>query len=539
MQLSLGNASGMAVGTLLSRITGVIRDIALVAAIGTGIFSDTYSVANSIPNIIYILVAGGAINAVFVPALVRHMSDDADAGQTFTDQLLSVIAAVLLGIVALSMLGAGFLIKLYATASWSSTDSHIATIFALWCLPQIFFYGIYTVMSQVLNAREVFLAPMFAPIINNIIVIATAIVFLSFNSALPTTATVTSFQLTLLGAGTTLGVIAQAVILYPSLVKHGYAFSPRFKLAGLGQLGDLALWTIGFVAVNQISFAIMARLSTYANVLSANNNAVEVGFTSYQKGQLMMMLPHSIITVSLITALLPRLSKQSHSGDMHAFGTDLIRALKLVLALITPSAALLFITGPRLGVLLYGRGASTYDQGWSLGFIASMFALALPAFSVFYLLLRSYYAQENTKTPFLINLGLNILHVGFGLALFNLIDNINYKVASLAVAYALAYSVTAVLTWYRVSNRLPELASSRLARHIVRTSLASIVAMILASCAHLLLKSVANLDNFFTQVLDLAITAGIFAAAYYFFATAMRIDEVKTVSTFFNRRNAQ
>ena len=538
MQLSLGNASGMAVGTLLSRITGVIRDIALVAAIGTGIFSDTYSVANSIPNIIYILVAGGAINAVFVPALVRHMNDDADQGKEFTDQLLSIVAAVLVGIVLLSMLGSGLLIRLYATSTWSSADVHVATIFALWCLPQIFFYGIYTVISQVLNARDVFIGPMFAPIINNVVVIVTAIVFLALNTAVPTTQSISSFGLALLGAGTTLGVVMQAFILIPSLIKHGYGFNPRFRLTGMGQLGDLAIWTIGFVAVNQISFAIVARLTTYANVLATQQGLVANGFTSYQKGQLMMMLPHSIITVSLITALLPRLSKQSHSGDMQTFGHDLIHALKLVIALITPSAALLFITGPRLGVLLYGRGASTVDQGWSLGLVASMFALALPAFSVFYLLLRSYYAQENTKTPFLINLGLNALHISFALVLFWLVP-IQAKVPVLGVAYALAYSVTAVLTWYRVSNRLPELAKSQLARHIVRTSLASVVAMIVASGGHLLLRIVANLDNFFTQVLDLAVTTGIFVATYYFFASAMRIEEVSTVSSFFNRRNAQ
>ena len=538
MQLSLGNASGMAVGTLLSRITGVIRDIALVAAIGTGIFSDTYSVANSIPNIIYILVAGGAINAVFVPALVRHMNDDVDGGKQFTDQLLSVISAVLIGIVAVAMLASGYLIHLYATASWSERDVHVATIFALWCLPQIFFYGIYTVIAQVLNARDVFIGPMFAPIINNVVVIATALIFLAITNSVPTTSSISGVGLALLGAGTTLGVVMQAVILIPSLIKHGYGFNPRFKLAGLGQVGDLALWTIGFVLINQISFAIIARLTTYANVLATEKGLTAIGFTSYQKGQLMMMLPHSIITVSLITALLPRLSKQSHVGDMKMFGTDLINALKLVLALITPSAALLFITGPRLGVLLYGRGASTYDQGWSLGLIASMFALALPAFSVYYLLLRSYYAQENTKTPFIINLGLNILHIGVALLLFWLAP-INAKVAVLGVAYAIAYSVTAVLTWYRVSNRLPELASSRLARHIVRTSLASVIAMIVASFAHVALRAVANLDNFMLQVLDLALTASVFVAIYYFLASAMQVNEIATVKSLINRRSGR
>jgi putative peptidoglycan lipid II flippase len=538
MQLSLGNASGMALGTLISRVTGIIRDIALVAAIGTGIFSDTYSVANSIPNIIYILVAGGAINAVFVPALVRHMNDDEDGGKDFTDQLLTVISIALFFIVIAAMLNAGLLIRLYATSTWNSADLHVATIFAFWCLPQIFFYGIYTVISQVLNARDVFIGPMFAPIYNNVVVILTAVIFLSTYSATPNTSSISNFGLALLGAGTTLGVIVQALILLPSLNKHGFGFNPRFKLAGLGQLGDLAFWTIGFVAINQITFAIIARLTTSANVMASQEGIAATGFTSYQKGQLMMMLPHSIITVSLITALLPRLSKQSHLGDLHQFGADLIHALKLVLALITPSAALLFIAGPRLGVLLYGHGASSVNEGWALGFIGSMFALALPAFSVYYLLLRSYYAQENTKTPFLINLGLNLLHVAVAVLLF-WIAPVQAKVAVLGVAYAVAYSVTAVLTWYRVSNRLPELASSKLARHIVRTVLASAVAMIVAAVVHLALKSIISLDSFVLQVVDLTITGIVFSAAYYYLAAAMQIKEVASLRLFLKQRSAQ
>ena len=392
MRKLVGNTSGMALGTLISRLSGVVRDIVLVAAIGTGIFSDTYSVANSIPNIVYILIAGGAINAVFIPSLIRHMQDDDDSGKRFTDQLLSVISAILIVIVVVTMLGASLLVRLYSTSQWSIQDLHVATVFAWWCLPQIFFYGMYTVITQILNSRDVFVMPMFAPIMNNIIVIATALVFLSISTGQPTTTSVTSSQLTLLGAGTTLGVALQACVLLPSLKKSGYWFTPKLSVrgSGLGKVGDLAAWTLGFVAVNQISFLIIARLTTYANVVASREGLVEVGFTSYQKGQLMMMLPHSIITVSLITALLPRLSKQSHSGDLAAFGHDLTEGVRLVIAFIVPSAVMLFIAGPQLGRLLYGYGASSQVQGSSVGFIASMFALGLPAFSIFYVLLRSY-----------------------------------------------------------------------------------------------------------------------------------------------------
>ena len=206
MRRILGNASGMAVGTMLSRLTGIARDMALIASIGTGVFADTYSVANSIPNIIYILVAGGAINAVFVPALVRHMADDEDGGDAFIDRLFTVIGMALIGIAALAVVGAGLLVRLYATSSWSAQDFHVATVFAYWCLPQIFFYGAYTLISQVLNARDVFVAPMFAPIANNLVVIVTCLAFLSLSGHIANTSTTADTAINVLGAGTTLGV---------------------------------------------------------------------------------------------------------------------------------------------------------------------------------------------------------------------------------------------------------------------------------------------------------------------------------------------
>lgn len=546
MRKLVGNTSGMALGTLISRLSGVVRDIVLVAAIGTGVFSDTYSVANSIPNIIFILIAGGAINAVFIPSLIRHMQDDDDNGKRFTDQLLSAISTILIVIVVVAMLGASLLVRLYSTSQWSVNDLHVATVFAWWCLPQIFFYGMYTVISQILNSREVFVMPMFAPIMNNVIVIVTALIFMTISVGQPTTSSVTSAQLTLLGAGTTLGVVLQACVLLPALKKSGYWFTPKLSLrgSGLGKVGDLAAWTLGFVAVNQLSFLIIARLTTYANVVASREGLVEVGFTSYQKGQLMMMLPHSIITVSLITALLPRLSKQSHSGDLAAFGHDLTEGVRLVIAFIVPSAVLLLATGPQLGRLLYGYGASSELQGSSVGLIASLFALGLPAFSIFYVLLRSYYAQENTKTPFFLNLGFNLLHLSIGLALFAVVAP-SFKVASLAFAYAVAYSITAIVTWSRVRRRYAQTQSTNLMKHIVRVLFGAITAGLIAYLGHVAYLEILNTDALFafTQshgfvlaLVDLLIEALLFAFAYLLMARKLRIQELNSIQEFLNRR---
>lgn len=534
MGFGLGNTSGMALGTLLSRITGVVRDIALVAAIGTGVFSDTYSVANSLPNIIYILIAGGAINAVFIPALVRHMKEDSDNGKVFTDRLLTLVGVILLLIVAIALSLTALIVHMYATSSWTGQDFHVAIVFAIWCIPQIIFYGIYTLESQILNARQVFKLPMFAPIANNVVVIVSALIFISLTQLTPTTQSVSSGQLALLGAGTTLGVVVQAGILFPALCKSGYTFSPRFDFrnSGLGKLGDLAVWTIGFVFVNQISFLIIAKLTTYANVVAAANSEVAMGFTSYQKGQLMMMLPHSIITVSIITALLPRLSEHSHSKNLSAFGQELGIALRNVITYLIPCAAILCFMGNQIGVILYGHGAASYEQGAAVGYIASMFAIGLPAFSIFYVLLRTYYAQENTKTPFMFNLGFNALHMSIGLVLFYTVSD-KYKVPSLALAYSIAYIVICWLTWHRVTKRLPEVPTKKLLQLLARVVLAVLVCATLAwSAATQVFTNESTADS----LKQITLFTVIFAISYVALAKLMRIREVTSLVSQIVRR---
>jgi len=540
MSRGIGQTSGMAVGTLISRLTGVIRDVVLVAAVGTATFSDTYSVANSIPNIIYILVAGGAINSVFIPTLVRRMKDDDDDGKEYADRLLTLVGSILLILVAITMALAPLIIRLYTTSEWNGADLHVATIFAYWCLPQIFFYGVYTLVSQILNARNIFVVPMFAPIANNLIVITTTMLFMTLNHLTPTADKITSGQLTLLGAGTTLGVVVQALLLLPALRKTGYRFNPRFDFrgAGLSKTGDMALWTIGFVAVNQISFLIISNLTTYANVIAQAHGSTSIGFTSYQKGQLMMMLPHAIITVSLITALLPRLSRHAHNKDTKAFGDQLTDTIRHIAAFIIPSAALLVISGPNLGVLLYGHGATDQQQGSAIGLIASMFALGLPAFSIFYALLRTYYARENTKTPFFINLLFNALHICLGSILFFSTTG-SFKVASLALAYAFGYTVVCAMTWRKLAREVPALKDPRHLRSIVQVIFASAVGCILTVGVHSITFATylsASAPNTFIRLL---LDGTIFTITYYLLARKLHIAEVTTAGTLIRNRFAK
>jgi putative peptidoglycan lipid II flippase len=269
--------------------------------------------------------------------------------------------------------------------------------------------------------------------------------------------------------------------------------------------------------------------------VSADPNVVAVGFTSYQKAQLMMMLPHSIITVSVITALLPRLSKQAHDQDDAAFGSELSDSLRLVTALIIPSAIFILVSGPWLGALLYGYGASTFAQGAALGAIASMFALGLPAFSLFYVLLRSYYAQENTKTPFLINLGFNGLHIAIGFSLFVLLPQ-QYAVAGLALGYSISYVITCVFTWLRVGKTVLELRNNGHLRLVIRVSVAGFLA---ATVSYLLVRlTIVNEPGISALRLGLAIAsfAASFIVSYLTLAKLFRISEVWAVLALVRRK---
>ena len=216
----LFRASGiMAIGTILSRITGFIRALLAVAVLGTALLADTYNVANTMPNILYNLLVGGALTAIFVPQLVRSFSDE-DGGHAFASRLVTTISGILLALVVIGVIFAPALVRLYApefSTPGFETEQHIAVAFTRYCLPQIFFLGLFTMLGQVANARGSFAPLMWAPIANNLVVIVVFGAILVVQNAI-TIDSITDFQVQLLGWGTTLGVVIQALILIPVVI---------------------------------------------------------------------------------------------------------------------------------------------------------------------------------------------------------------------------------------------------------------------------------------------------------------------------------
>lgn len=473
----LKSSAVMAVGTILSRVTGLLRDIAMVAAIGFGTLADAYSLGNTLPNIIYILIVGGALNAVFVPQLVRHLTTDTDRGDGYANRLLTLTGLILLALSVGSVLAAPWIVRLYAPTNYSPEDLDVAIAFARFCLPQIFFYGMYTMLAQVLNSRGHFAMPMFAPIVNNILVIGMAVGFIFVVGDVATIDSITTAQITWLGVGTTLGVVLQAIVLVPVLRRVGYRFRPKFNYRGYGltKTGVLAGWTIGLVLVNQIGFVVTTRLATAANVNAAALGVVEQGLTTYQKAYLVFMLPQSVITVSLVTALLPRLSRSASTGHTREVADGLANGARLIAALIVPSAAVLVVFGAVITSLVFDVGAGSGAAATYTGIVVSAFALGLLPFALFYLLLRGWYSLEDTRTPFFATIVFNIILMAFTLPMYYA-AGAAWKITSLALAYSAAYWVTLFITWWMLSRKLGGLHSRRTTGVIARMLVAGVVA---------------------------------------------------------------
>ena len=536
----LGPSTVMATGTVLSRVTGIARDIALAAALGFFLVSDAYSLGNSLPTIVYILVVGGALNAVFIPQLVRRMESDADDGKAYADRLLTLTGSVLIVLAIAAVIAAPWIVDLYTPADYPQAEYDLAVAFARLCLPQIFFYGVYTMLAQVLNSRGKFGAPMFAPIANNIVAIATFAMFIAVaGTSAAADGVLTTGQVLLLGVGTTLGVIVQALILIPVLSRAGYSWRPRFdwRNQGLGKAAKLAGWTVGLVLVNQITYIVITRLAAQANVDAAATGATAAGITTYQKAHLVFMLPHSVITISIVTALLPALSRLAHDGKLKEIGSDVAGAMRLVAALIVPVAAVLLVIGSDVSVLLFGYGAATTEQAAVMGDIVSIFMLGLLPFTLFYVLLRGFYSLEDTRTPFLVTVAFSVVMLVLVVSLFDLLTNAGItsaggpQIAAIALGYVLAYWFGFALLWWWLAHRLGGLNTARTIWVITRLVLAGGAAtLVMIGTRSTMIRSTGLTElGVPLQSFILIVVIGVIGtASFLVFAWIVRVHEVST-----------
>jgi len=442
----LFRASGiMALGTIISRITGFIRGILIVAVLGTALLADTYNVANTMPNILYNLLVGGALTAIFIPQLVRSF-DHEDGGDGFASRLITTISLILLALVAIGVYCAPALVRLYAPEFFTTgfeAEKEIAIAFTRYCLPQIFFLGLFTMLGQVANARGSFGPLMWAPIANNIIGIALFGGFLLVSSDI-TLNTITSTQIQILGWGTTLSVVVQALVLLPVIKRLGIKLRPQWGVAGLGKSFGLAGWTLLYVLISQLGYLVTVNVATSAAVRSAQEGITRgVGYTPYTYAYYVMLLPYSIVTISIITAILPHLSRLALARDNDEVRAQLIRAIKLVGVITIPSAVAFLFFGPFITEVIF-VGIPVGDARY-IGYVLAALSFGLVAFSINLILIRGFNAFEDTRTQVISIFIINLISVGLSYLFLHLLQN-QWVTVGLGAAFSISYLVGLLIT---------------------------------------------------------------------------------------------
>ncbi|NXY92875.1 murein biosynthesis integral membrane protein MurJ [Streptomyces sp. BR123] len=453
----LKSSALMAAGTIVSRITGFLRTLVVAAAIGVGTFNDTYQIANTLPTMIYVLVGGGALNAVFIPQLVRAMKNDDDGGEAYANRLLTLVVVLLAAVTTICVLAAPVFITMMSPKIASDPQQmEVAVAFARYCLPTMFFMGVHVVLGQILNARGRFGAMMWTPVLNNIVAIATFGAFIwafgGFTTSGVSAATVTPEGVRLLGIGTLLGLTVQALAMLPYLRDAG--FSPRLRFDwkghGLGKAAGLAKWTFFFVLANQIGLVVVTQLATWAGAIAEEQGHPGTGITGYQYALLLWQMPQAIITVSVMTAVLPRISRSAHDGDAAAVRDDISYGLRTSAVAIVPCAFAFLALGVPMATLLYaGAGAGAQN----IGYILMAFGLGLIPYSVQYVVLRGFYAYEDTRTPFYNTVIVAAVNASVSAAAFFVLPA-RWAVVGMAGAYGLGYAVGVGVAWKRLRKRL-------------------------------------------------------------------------------------
>ena len=520
----------MAAGTLVSRLTGLIRNLLLVAALGTSIFADTFNVANTLPTILYILLAGGALNSVFVPQLVRAMKDDSDGGAAFTSRLLTIVTVILAAITALSIIFSPLLVRIYApkfTNQGIETEFSLTVTFMRYCLPQILMMGIFVMWSQVGNARGKFGPMMWAPVANNLVVIAILIIFLVIAPDV-TAETITPGQVAFLGLGTSLGFVIQAALLFPVIAKSGLALRPRFdwKDSNLNKSFKLGAWTLLFVFINQIGYLVVVNVATATSAAAKIAGIITgVGFTPYSYAYFVFILPHSIITVSVITALLPRLSRLAANNEKDKVRNELEKSLTHVAVATVPSAiAFLFFATPIATLLFSG---STRADSAQIGLVLAGFSLGLVPYSAQLLLLRGFYAFEDTRTPVLINLASTALAILLCL-ISGAVLPLKWVTVGLAVALGLGNLLGTVITLKSLGKNVGSFHYLSLLKSHLRLTFVALLAAAPAFAVYFVIE-----QKFGTKLimvgLNLVIAGSVMGALYLVFGSLFKVDEINSL----------
>ncbi|WP_254787951.1 DUF6049 family protein [Curtobacterium sp. MMLR14_010] len=519
-QRSLGRASAMlAAGTMISRVLGFAKTFVLAYAIGQthSPAADAFAVSNQIPNNIYALIAGGLLSAVLIPQIVRSMKQNADGGVSYVNKIVTLGATVFLVITVVATVVAPVLVRLYASQAsdgkgFSPEQTDLAVALAFWCLPQILFYALYSLLGEVLNAKQVFGPFTWAPLINNVIAIAGLIVFIALfggrveNSGVDTW---TPLKIAVLAGSASLGVLAQAAFLPLFWRRAGLTFRPDFRWRGVGlkATGTAAGWLFAMILVTQLAGIVQSRVASLGT--GSAGNAV------LQNAWLLFMLPHSIITVSIATAYFTRMTHDAERGDLDSVRRNLSLSLRIVgLFTVFSSVALIVVAVP------FGRMfARDFEGALSIGAVLLAYMPGLVLFSMLFIIQRVFWAMHDHRTPFLMQLVQSGLFVIGALAVTALPGSaIGVGVAACTTLAGTAQTIVALVL---VRRRLGGMEGAV----VTRSHVQFVIAALLAGVAGLLVADffgTFSADGFamadFTSAAITVVLSGAVMVVVYFLA---------------------
>jgi putative peptidoglycan lipid II flippase len=520
---SLAKSSGkMALASLVSRITGFFWKIMLVWAIGTGVENDSFNIANTMPNIFFELLLGGVLSSVVVPLLVRSQ-DDPDGGEAYTQRMLTVGLVLLLVGTLAAVLAAPLLTSLYIEPGDNASPA-LTTAFARLLLPEIFFYGVFALLSAILNAKHVFGPTAWAPVMNNIVVIGTLAAFMIMPGKITwEPVRMSEPKLLVLGVGVTLGIVVQALLLVPPLLRSGFRFRWRWGIdSRMKEFGGLALWILGYVGVSQVGLTINTRVLTTGD---------PGGVSIYSNAWLLFQLPYGVIGVSLLTAIMPRLSRNAADGDTRKVVADLSYASRISTVMLVPIAAVMSVIGEPIGVALFTGGANSAAESARLGEALAISSFGLLPYALVMLQLRVFYAMKDARTPTLIMVVMTLVKVPLLYLCPVLLDSHQVVLGTMMVN-SLTFVVGAIMgqVWLWVS--LGNLRSKRVLGVILFTVVASglgVLAAVLAGSIlpHFGVRIDAWLKLIVQGLVGLGVSFGVLAA--------LKVEELAPATKRFTR----
>ncbi|MBN9103206.1 MULTISPECIES: murein biosynthesis integral membrane protein MurJ [unclassified Pseudonocardia] len=473
-QESLGRSTSLvAVASLASRLTGFVRQLAVVGVLGFAILNDSYTISNTLPNIVYELLLGGVLTSVMIPLLVRAQTEDPDGGEAYTRRLLTLTVVALLVATVVAMLAAPLLTQVYLGSQTSSTaDPRLATALAYLLLPQIFFYGLGALLGAVLNSRGGFGAFAWAPVLNNVVVL----VVLGVYALMPGDISLDPVRmgdpkLLVLGLGTTLGIAAQALVLLPAVRRAGFRYRPLWGWdPRLTKAGGLVAWVVAYVLIGQAGYIITSRVATSSQAGS---------FAIYSNTWLLLQVPYGVLGVSLLTALMPRMSRAAAEGRTADVVADLSLGSRLSAVFLVPISVLLTVFGTPVGVALFGLRASNLDGAAQLGTALAFSAFGLLPYAITMLQLRVFYTLTDSRTPTVIQLFTVVVKIPLLLLCPVLLAPADV-VLGLAAANSVSFVAGAVLGQVLLRRRLGRVPTGEVLSTVGRTLVASLVAVFAA-----------------------------------------------------------